>query len=180
MRNFLRAVGCGILAAGMSAFYPYSAHADDRDSNADATFHSVSDSTGVLLRVPIDAHGDEDTNAAELRVLTIEPGRAVTADSLPHEWANARTMDLNTAAPGDSSVDSSTSWWGWNNWCGYGWRSPYHYYYNYTPSFNYYGDHYRYAGYSHPNYSYPSYYNSYRPHGNYYGYRYYHYPRYYY
>lgn len=178
MKTISKWMRYGALATGLLVL-TQSAMADDRDSNADATFGSVSGSSGALVRVPVNANGDEDTNAAELRVFKGAAGAAVAPASLPTVWDDAVSMAPVTVAPANSSSDSSTNWWGWNNWGGRGWRSPYYYYYNYTPAFNYYGNYYSYYGYSYPYYSYPSYYNVYYPFNGYYGYRYYYYPRYY-
>jgi hypothetical protein len=150
--------------------------ADDRDRNADATHAAVSASDGVLVRVPISASGNEDSDLAELRAYRNATDEPVDTSDLAALWNAAAPMSDETAAPRDSSADSSTSWWGWNRWGGWGWRNPYHYYYSYTPYFNYYGNYYNYYGSYYG--SYPYYYNYYNPFGTYYGYRYYYYPRY--
>jgi hypothetical protein len=177
MKKLMIALRVCSIVLGLPVVAPFQASAADRDSNADAAARTVSTSEGVILRVPIDARGNENTDAAELRSLGI--GNSVGPDGLAKAWDSAIEMQPETIAPADSSSDSSTAWWGWNRWNGYGWRSPYYYYNSYTPRFNYYGNYYNYYGYSYPTYSYPYYWNSYAPYGNYYGYRYYYYPRYY-
>jgi hypothetical protein len=164
MRRHLFALFAGALLLGA----PLAQAADDRDTSADASHAAVSDSGGVILRVPINAQGEENTDAAELAV-TSQSGD-VPASQLPQVWTDATVMDRSTAIAQDSSTSSDSSTWGWSRWYGYGWRSPYYYSY-YTPSYRYYGSYYPYYG---------SYYGYYPSYYNYYGYRYYYYPRYWY
>lgn len=177
MKKLTRVLQCGVLAGGLWILHPSTSLGEDRDSNTDAVFQAVATSAGALVRVPVNANGDEDTNAAELRVYEPDAGSTaeVIAASLPTVWEKSKSMELSTAAPADMSSDSSTSWWGWNRWSGYGWRQPYYYYNSYAPVFNYYGSYYNYYGYNYN--TYPTYWNSYIPYNNYYGCRYYYYPR---
>ncbi len=155
------------LAAAVPAFA-------DGDSSADAApgFRDVSESTGVVIRVPINERGEELATAAEMR---IHKGASSTSADLKS------VFDAATAIPADAvnvdsstSSDSSTHNNGWNNWYGSsygsnnGWQSSYYYNF-YTPSYNYYGTYY---SYNRPYYN--NYYTNYN-HSDYYGYRYYYY-----
>ncbi len=116
---------------------------------------------GVMVRVPIDASGREDTNRAELRFHPKDratPGDVKSRDPVAL-WSaavdpGASDEVLGTNAPAGPDGDSPT--WGWYYWYNVGWAYPYYYSY-YYPTFYY------------NNYYYYSYYTSW----NYYGYRYY-------
>lgn len=172
MRIFTKPAKTMLLILGLTgAISP--AFADPRDEHADSALDAVTGSTAVLVRVPVDTEDREDSNAAEMRVITSTD--EITAGKLPEIWDRGTAINAEAAAPTDRSTDAST-WWGWGSWSGWGWRQPYYYYYYYTPSFNYYGSYYNYYG-SYFN-RYPYYYSSYYPYGSYWGYRYYYYPRY--
>jgi hypothetical protein len=142
-----------------------------RDANADANLDTVLSSSGVMIVVPVSKDGQEDTNAAEMRVVNTE-GTEVAVEDLPTVWENATAVTELAGPPVvDTSTDADNKNWGWNRYGGYGWRAPY-YYYSYYPYYNYYGSYYNYYG------SYrPYYYNNYDPYGSYWGRRYYYYPR---
>lgn len=163
----------GLLFVGTMALTPFPAFADDGDSNADAIRRVVRSSTGAMIKVPFDAQGNENTNAAELRVVRAPPSESVTSRDLPEIWASGIAMSRSTAVSADTSTDSSTNWWGWRNWYGYGYQ-PYYYYNYYRPYYNYYGDYYNYGYYNY----YPLYYNYYNSYGSNYGWRYYYYNSY--
>jgi hypothetical protein len=161
----IRILRCAALGLSFATAVPAFASGD---SSADAAsgFRDVKESTGVVLRVPINERGEELASAAEMRV---HKGEASTSADLKTVF-EAATIIPAVAVNRDSSTsaDSSTHGWGWNNWYGNGWQSS-NYYYSYTPSYNYYGSYY---SYNQP-YSY-NYYSNYSD-SNYYGYRYYYY-----
>lgn len=132
---------------------------DDSSSDATGGFSQVvSSSEGVMIRVPVDAQGLENTDAAEMRV---HVGPSISdSTSLPTAFESAVDASAQPQlSETDLNRDSSTGWRHWNN-CGW----QYNYYYNYRPTYCNYGSYY--------SYNYPTYYN-------YCGYRYYYYPRYY-
>ena len=137
----------------------------DGDTSADASrgFGAlIQETKGVILRVPINAQGEENTNAVEVRFVTntVNTGDSSTAVTL---WDSAKVPPNSAEFQGTNAPDRDSSTWGWYNWYGYGWRNPY-YYYSYYPTYYYYGNYYSYRPYW--------YYNSY--YGNYW-YRYYYY-----
>lgn len=165
-----------IFASFILALSSVAAHADQGDSSsidANKVTAAVQNSTGVMMRVPVDENGRELTAGTELRV-TNASGVDAAAANLPNIWDSA--LDVTKVPQKDSSTadhgDSSTRW-GWNSYyVGVGWNN--NYYYNwYTPT-------YYYGGYSYT-YGNPYYYNVYRPYYyngyNVYGYRYYYYGR---
>lgn len=164
------------LALSWFGVTPWIALASGDDSNADASkvaLSTVTASAGVVLRVPVTPNGDEDSNAAVMRLNVNADGGPVTPAELPGLFD--RSPEIPAVAVGDSntSSDDSSTNWGWNRYSGWGMREPYYYYNSYTPSFNYYGQYYNFGNYVFPTYSYrtysfPSYYDSY-------GYRYYYY-----
>lgn len=135
------------------------------DSSADARDGFVAEverSQAVVLKVPINELGEEDTSRAEMRLLTKE----VLVESLRDvqtAWDQSRDISEQPVISDDEIVDGST--WGWFGWRSYHRRwAPAYYYSNYRPVYCNYGNYYRYGA-SH-------YYSSY-------SYRYYYYPRYY-
>jgi hypothetical protein len=142
------------------------------DTSADAaSFHSVvRASEGVMIGVPINERGEENTSAAQIRVFD---GPVPAVSELPRAWARAvdgtRQPVHDSNADSSTDGDSSTSGWGWNRWGGYGWR--YNYYNYYQPRYYYYGNYY--------NYGQPYYYTNYYNYDTspYYGYRWYYYGR---
>jgi hypothetical protein len=134
------------------------------DSNADArTFsQTVNASPGIIIRVPINARGEEDTSSSEMRMVptTAAP---TSGDSVPTAWDAATDVSaVPQIGGGDSNTDSST--WGWHRWRGGGWHQPW-YYNTYQP--RYYWNTYNWY-YSTPNYYYSDWYSNCR---------YYYYPR---
>jgi hypothetical protein len=147
------------------------------DSSAIAAI--VEKSSGVVIRVPVNAEGRELIVGAEMRV--VEGVNAPTAGSLVSAWSTG--ADMTKAPQMDSSTDSdsSTSLFGWNHWYNnnWGWNHGYYnsYYSSYQPVYNNYGYSYSYGS--------PVYYNVYQPFNYNYlptyscsGYGYYYYPRY--
>ena len=165
--RFISLQVCKVVATCFMLSAPISlnAYANDSDSSSSADFAAalnvVKSSNGVILRVQINDQGQENTVTADLRVYT---GDEVKPEDLPKAFEKSVEASKQPVATG--SGDSSTSWWGWNNWYGSGWYNPY-YYYSYNPYY-YYGSYYNYGN--------PYYYNYW--YGNY-GYRYYYYNRYY-
>jgi hypothetical protein len=148
----------------------------DSSADADAGFHNqVAASTAVILRVPINAKGEELSDKAEMRLYNGAPvstsGDFATAFETSTSLAGQPV--LTTGADGDSSTSYGYGWSGYGNGYG-GWCSQY-YYSSYTPSYTYGSSSW---GYSRP------YYNDYYGYGynrpGCYGYndwRYYYYPR---
>lgn len=172
--KILSIVGSAILALNSFAVF-----ADNNDSSAidaRAVTNAVQNSTGAMIRVPIDASGRELTSAAEIRVVNAKDSDT-SAAGLPTLWNKG--VDTSKIPQLDSSTDSgdSSTHWGWNRYnyyygYNYGWSNNYYYNY-YTPT-------YYYGGYNY-NYYTPYYYNYYTPYyyGGYNcaGYRYYYYGR---
>lgn len=143
------------------------AFADDapRDSSADSAgfIQDIRNAHGVVLRVPINDKGEENTAAAIMKV-NLTSKEVTTSTDLPTLWSAGKPLDESTLLSADSPTDSST--WGWYGYRHhYGWAQPY-YYRSYYPSASYYGNYYNY---------YPSYYSSYYYPTYNYGYRYYYY-----
>lgn len=147
----------------------------DNDSSADAagSFNDVMESMGVIIRVPTDAAGRENTDAAEMR---LHKGADLsTAGDLVGAFDAAIDLSTQPLLGKDTSTDGDVSTghhgFGWNNWHGSGWQS-HHYYNSYQPSYWYYGSYYSYYRPYYGNYY--NYYNSW----NHCGYSYYYYNRY--
>jgi hypothetical protein len=124
----------------------------DTDADAPDGFTDVMNATrGVIVRVPVNARGEENTSAAKMRffqeatpVTKASDGRAVWSRSIdPGDSAAVRGTNLPHRVVGPTNRDSST--WGWYNWWGYGWAQPYYfswwyptfYWNNYYWQFNY-------------------------------------------
>jgi hypothetical protein len=158
--NFGRRFMPAAIGAALLVGAPTLALAGD-DSSADVSggFAAlVAESQGVLIKVPVNADGAENTDAAEMRLnvstsVSDSTNLAAVFDTAVDVSAQPQVSDA------DLDRDSSTGWRHWNN---YGWR--YNYYYSYRPAYYYYGNYYNY------NYGYNYYYN-------YYGYNYYYYRR---
>lgn len=174
-----------LLAASMAVFG--TAALADGDSNADvgqAFAAQLEQSEGVIVRVPVNAQGQEDSTSAEMRVLT--SGQNVAS---PEAAATAfdQGLDASTGSVLNFDSDSSTSHssrdsYGWNSWnsgnngySGNNYSNSY-YYNSYQPTYHC-GSSYSY------NYSRPVYYNYtprvYSSYGywEYHPYNYYHYSR---
>lgn len=166
------------LALGIALALPAatSAYADsDSSAKAQDGFRQVVEhSDAVMIRVPIDSQGRENTDDSEMRVVSAG-GRTTAPSDYQAAWNTGVKVDKKAVKPSSgANSDSSTSYYyGWNNWYGYGWN--YNYYYNYRPYYSsyYYGSPYNYY-YSNPYYYSYYNYNNYYP---YYGYRYYWYSR---
>lgn len=119
---------------------PANLNAKDSSSDAPLGFGQVVPSAkGVLLRVPINKRGEEDTDNATLRFYN--GPTPVTASSPVNElWQRSRELKDSPELLGqrgpvqDPRRDSST--WGWYNWCNRGWMYPY-YYITFYPTFYY-------------------------------------------
>ncbi len=157
-----------VLALGLSSMMTPMASADSDSSASAGAFTAIVDAApGVMIRVPVDAAGKENTDAAELRV----PQDVVDSSNFTAAWEGAvdGSQVPQVGQSGDSSTRLNDNYWGWSSWNGYG--SYYNYYYNYQP-------YYYYNGYNnYYSYNQPYYYNSY--YGSYPYYRYYYWNRYY-
>lgn len=168
MKIFKLAV-CALISVSSSAVLA------DRDSSAidsQALTSLVQESTGVVLKVPINAQGEELRSGTELRVVNAT-NMSTRSENLPNVWSAG--VDSSNTPQVDSSTDSGdSSTWGWNRWNNYyGWSN--NCYSNwYQPTYYYYGTNYNYGYYNYYNHYQPYYYNGY----NYAGYRYYYYIRY--
>ncbi len=144
-------------------------HSNDSkgDSSADVAggFDKVIEkSQGVMIRVPINEKGEENTNASELRVY-MGSQKVTSSAELEQAWDNSEQHDqIPELSSVDTTKDSST--FGWWRWHGYGWNYPY-WYSSYRPAF--------YWGGNSWNYGSPIWYDNW-----YWGNRYYYYPSYYY
>jgi hypothetical protein len=109
----------------------------DDDSSADAPgrfTEVISKSKGVIIRVPQNPSGAENTNAAEMRFY--QKTSPVTKSSNPLKlWADAIPAGSSDAVMGrNMPQDHDSSTWGWWNWYGLGWVYP-NYYVYYYPTF---------------------------------------------
>ncbi len=152
-----------VAALGMTVALPVMAQ-EDSASQAAAGFVSVLPaSTGLVIRVPVNIAGEENTNAAEMK-LWESPTLPADGTAVANAYSGLR--DAGGAGPQIDPVrataDSSTFGWrhGWNH---YGWQRPY-YYTHYQPVFYYHTFSYPYYYNFHHTYLYPSW-----------GYRYYFY-----
>ena len=133
-----------------------------RDSSADANegfVKKVEASKGVVIRVPVNEQGEENTQKAELRVHVNGTSVQSSSDVL-NAWAQSADASKQQEVKADETVDSSTcGWWGYryNTWA-----RPY-YYTTYRPTYYYYGSYYPYTyRYNYTSYGYRYYYyNSY-------------------
>lgn len=147
----------------------------DSSSNLVNGFSQVSQGKGLMVRVPVNAQGQEDGRLAEVRVPFSASVNSNDVNQL------ARAFDASTKiSPSmfDVTNDSSTHLnfggygYGWNYGYYYGWQNP-NYFYSYNWGYAYNNYTYVYATPYYSTYYAPYYYNNY----NYYGYRYYYYPR---
>jgi hypothetical protein len=171
----------GILLASMLMTSP-AAFADDSSSDArDGFLGTLQSSEGLLIRVPVNASGEELVSAAETRVYS---GDAITSTS---DYAAAFESAAEDSAVGvvtatDLQADSSTSGWyyGDSHYRSYShysmpgrWSQGY--YRSYTPSYYSYGGYYPYyqpSWRTYTSYRYPQY-----GHYGHHGQRFYHYGR---
>ncbi len=131
------------------------------DTSADVSggFADVLNRThAVVLRVPINDKGEENTNAAEIRF--DHSNEAVTRATNPETvWSRAVNPGRAAEVLGTNAPAGDSSTWGWYNWYNIGWAYPYYYSY-YYPTF-YWNSYY--------------YYYAYGWYWNWYDYRYYYY-----
>lgn len=133
----------------------------------------------VILRVPVDESGNEDSTKIELRVLQ-QSSKLNQQSEIPTFWDNAASVsytvsdhqpdhkEINAEASNDAELDgnsSTASWYFYPSYYGWGgWSNPwYRFPYRYWPTYGYYGNYYYYNTMPY------MYYN--------YGYNYYYYPR---
>lgn len=163
MRNMMKRQLAVALSSAVLSFTPFAlANGGDSSSDVPGGFADVMEKTkGVMVRVPINASGQEDTNRAELRFY--QRNDTVTKASDPKAlWERAINPGNSPEVRGTNApADSDSSTWGWYNWYNVGWAYPYYYSYYYPTFYSYYYNYYWY-------YSYYSYWN-------YYDYRYYYY-----
>jgi hypothetical protein len=132
---------------------------DDSSSDAPVGFAAIAGTAkGVILRVPVNANGEENTDGAEMRFHRGGPN-SLSSGTVVSVWdkgIKAAEDDILLGKNGPAvnpNGDSST--WGWYRWYWNGWMYPYYYTW-YRPTFYYYNH-----LYSYPNYSYWTY-NTYR------------------
>jgi hypothetical protein len=153
--NFISSLWCRVLlalAVASTLMFPQLVRANDTSANAPSGFGSViQKSKGVILRVPVNADGEENTDASEIRFVQ-EDSRLEASERLPSAWDRAVAVDKkDEAVLGKNTVsknpadDSST--WGWYYWHWNGWMRPFYYYY-YVPTFYYFNYWYSYPVYS--------------------------------
>jgi hypothetical protein len=160
-------VNRALLALALAGFGPVSSLAmADGDSSSDAAggfAAHVAQSQAVIIQVPINAQGEELTDAADMRLY--QGADLNTNGDFASAFATAQPAADQPEV--DVSADSSTHGsYGWSSWRNNGWS--YNYYYNYRPTYYYNTYSYNY---------YTPYYRNYYTGGNYYGYRYYYYRR---
>jgi hypothetical protein len=132
---------------------------DDSSANLPGGFGEVIAKTrGVVVRVPINARGEENTAGAEKRFY--QGDEAVTKSTAPEElWAASKPAGASPEVMGTNAPAGDSSTWGWYYWYNTGWYYPYYFSY-YYPTYYW-------------NYNY--YYYNYYWNWSWYGYRYYYY-----
>ena len=155
---------------GTMSLVPPAYAAGDSDADAAANFApTVEASDAVMIRVPTDGRGGENTSAAEIRVVTNGSINGGPSDYLA-TWDSATdaTQQPIATVSGDSNTssnrDASTNYYGWNPWRGNGVYQ--NYYANYRPTYYY--------GFNYWSYGRPTWYSDF---GGYPNYCYYYYPR---
>lgn len=134
-------LGAALLIAGSGVYAQ-----DEGDSSADAPGRFadvISKSKGVVIRVPMNASGEENTDMAEMRFYqkTTPVKHNSNPSKLWSEAVSAGKTDEVTGRNMPEGHDSST--WGWWNWYGRGWVYP-NYFTYYYPTFYWGGWWYRY------------------------------------
>lgn len=166
----MRRIAKVIVALAVTGFMAQPALADDqiRDGASDAAngfLAKVQGANAVVLRVPVNAQGEENTSAATMRLYAGETRATANSSAIETIW-NSSTDIGNVPKVTDQSIRDGATW-GWGGYrSNYGWQGGYNYY-NYRPYAYYYGNYYNYTNYGYNN---PYYYTNYT--GNY-GYRYY-------
>ena len=167
-------VGLVLSAVAPVSFSGSALAQQDTSSNVVNGFNQVSKGKGLMIRVPVNAQGQEDGRLAEVRV----PFDSAVSGNDVNQLAKA--FDSSTSvAPAmfnitdDSSISIHTFGYGryWNYNYYNAWQQPYYFYnYNWGYSYNNFSYGYR-TPFCNTIYS-PYVYNNF----NYYGYRYYYYP----
>lgn len=163
---FLKNIFSAFLLLSAMVVTPLSYADGPSDSSSDASRGFLSDvqaSKALVLRVPINERGEENTSMASMRLYQGDEDLSQGADIVT-AWDESKSIDDQPTVSGDAPTDGST--WGWYGYRGRGWARPY-YYSGYTPYAYYYGSSYYYRT--------PSYYSYYSPYYGSYGYRYYYY-----
>ena len=150
-----------VVATTLLMGFTSSALADDTSADAPVGFSTVAPAAkGVILRVPVNANGAENTDAAEMKFFKGERS-TLNASTVGAAWDKSATVEKDEILLGQNGPtvnpknDSST--WGWYNWYWNGWQYPYYYTW-YRPTFYYYNTWYYYPYYSYWNYNYNRYY----------------------
>lgn len=116
-----------------------------RDSSSDANggfVKKVKAAKGVMIRVPVNAEGQENAAKAELR-LHVKGKEIKGQEDLVSAWNQSeKSADKNVVNKGETIDGSTHGWWGYRY---RRWVRPYYYYYNYTPTYYYYGTTYTYS-----------------------------------
>lgn len=179
MRNTLIHVSkaiTGAVCAGLVAFAAPAFADDEDDSSADAPAFAdvMNEAHGVIVAVPVNAAGEENTDAAVLMAYT---GSESVVEARRLDEALAASVEIGSRTEvldpqSDSSTDGDSSTRYWSNYRNNGWRHG-GYYYGYRPYYGY-NNYYW-------NYGYPYYGRYYGNYGRYYpGYGYSYYNTYYY
>lgn len=154
---------------GMPQILSAQENPSNNDSNADLStgFDEVVNSTqGVILRVPLNEAGEEDTDSADMRLYKNTKG-STDPEDLEMAWNESSVINsVPEISIADIERDSSTH--GIMSWHGWGWRNPY-WYSHYRPHFYSYGHYWYYGS--------PRYYDSRRFYPDHRQYRYYYYYR---
>jgi hypothetical protein len=131
-----------ILATATLSFGSLALADDNGDSSADTSFVSeVEASQGMMIMVPVNEAGEENTDAAQVRLDTSSEGVSSEAD-ISTAWNEG--LDVTDAAQvSDADIDSDSST-GFRHRQNRGWQPAYHYR-SYQPSYRYYGHSYVYV-----------------------------------
>lgn len=146
--------------------YPGFSNANDSSASSDQFAKQVDLSAGVILRVEVNADGEENGGTAQMRM---DVGDIPSGSSMIDAWNHATKIDDQPVVT-EEEVNSDSSTRGWYPYRNDRWYSPYYYnnsyrpyYYNYGYRYNYYRpyyntyDNYRYYYYPRTNYGYPYY-----------------------
>jgi hypothetical protein len=155
-----------VISATAFLLYPGFSNASDSTASSDKFSDQVEWSEGVILRVEVNADGEENGNTAQMRM---DVGEVPSGSNIIDAWDHALKID-DQPVVAEEDFNNGLSTRGWNPYRNDRWYRPYYYnniyrpyYYNYNYRYNYYRpyyndyNNYRYYYYPRDNYGYPYY-----------------------
>ncbi len=134
----MKSLRIGVLAVAALSLAPV-LRADNGDSSADVRggfANAMLKTKGVIVTVPVNAAGEENTDLAQMRVY--EGNAPVkTAEDVSTAWTNARDIKTLPGASEAVDLDKDSSTFFHRHWVGCGWRAPLYYATYYQPVFTY-------------------------------------------